>query len=43
MPVWKPPLGDRDIWALAHYVKSLADVRGTGPALAQSARLNPGR
>ena len=28
MPVWKPPLTDRDLWALAHYVKSLADARG---------------
>ena len=42
MPVWKPPLGDRDLWALAHYVKSLADQRGTDQALAQQARLNPG-
>jgi len=43
MPVWKPPLADRDIWALAHYVKSLADLRGTAPALERQARLNPGR
>jgi mono/diheme cytochrome c family protein len=43
MPVWKPPLGDRDLWALAHYVKSLAEIRGTPPALALQARLNPER
>jgi mono/diheme cytochrome c family protein len=42
MPVWKPPLGDRDLWALAHYVKSLADLRGSPAALALQARLNPG-
>jgi mono/diheme cytochrome c family protein len=43
MPVWKPPLGDKDLWALAHYVKSLTDLRGTPPALALQAQLNPGR
>lgn len=43
MPVWKPPLGDNDLWALAHYVKSLTDIRGTPPALALQARLNPPR
>jgi mono/diheme cytochrome c family protein len=42
MPVWKPPLGDRDLWALAHYVKSLTDLRATPAALALQARLNPG-
>jgi mono/diheme cytochrome c family protein len=41
MPVWKPPLGDRDLWALTHYVRSLADLRGTPEALALQARLNP--
>jgi hypothetical protein len=41
MPVWKPPLTDRDLWALAHYVKSLSDIRGTASALALQARLNP--
>jgi cytochrome c553 len=43
MPVWKPPLADRDLWALAHYVKSLADLRGSAQALALQARLNPGQ
>jgi mono/diheme cytochrome c family protein len=43
MPVWKPPLGDRDLWALAHYVRSLADLRATPAGLALQARLNPGR
>jgi len=42
MPVWKPPLGDRDLWALAHYVKSLTDLRATPEGLALQARLNPG-
>jgi cytochrome c553 len=41
MPVWKPPLTDRDLWALAYYVKSLADIRGTAAAIALQARLNP--
>ena len=40
MPVWKPPLSDRDLWALAHYVKSLADQRGTPEALALEAQLD---
>ena len=35
-------LGDRDLWALAHYVKSLTDQRGTPAALALQAQLNPG-
>jgi mono/diheme cytochrome c family protein len=39
MPVWKPPLGDRDLWALAHYVRSLADRRGSAEALAMQAQL----
>jgi mono/diheme cytochrome c family protein len=42
MPVWKPPLADRDLWALAHYVKSLADLCATAEGLALQARLNPG-
>jgi mono/diheme cytochrome c family protein len=40
MPVWKPPLTDRDVWALAHYVKSLADRRGSTEALALQAQLD---
>jgi mono/diheme cytochrome c family protein len=39
MPTWKGGLKDADIWALAHYVKGLADIRGTPEALALSTRL----
>jgi mono/diheme cytochrome c family protein len=40
MPVWKPPLADRDLWALAHYIKSLADERGSEGALDLQAQLD---
>jgi mono/diheme cytochrome c family protein len=43
MPTWKGVLTDGDLWAIAHYVKSLADVRGTSEAFAISARLATGR
>lgn len=33
MPAWKGSLDDKDIWAIAHYVKSLIDLR-TNPAAA---------
>jgi mono/diheme cytochrome c family protein len=34
MPAWKGAgLSDEEIWALAHYVKSLVDLRGTPAAL----------
>jgi mono/diheme cytochrome c family protein len=33
MPAWKGSLEDKDIWAIAHYVKSLIDLR-TNPAAA---------
>jgi len=33
MPAWKGALEDKDIWAIAHYVKSLLDLR-TNPAAA---------
>jgi mono/diheme cytochrome c family protein len=39
MPTWKGALTDADLWALAHYVKSLSDVRGTGAAFALAATL----
>jgi hypothetical protein len=33
MPAWKGAgLSDSDIWALAHYVKSLLDIKGTKDA-----------
>jgi mono/diheme cytochrome c family protein len=40
MPTWKGSLKDADIWAIAHYIKGLADIRGTPEALALSIRLN---
>jgi hypothetical protein len=33
MPAWKGALEDKDIWAIAHYVKSFLDLR-TNPAAA---------
>lgn len=32
MPTWKGALDDRDLWAVAHYVSDLADLRGTPDA-----------
>jgi cytochrome c len=32
MPAWKGALEDKDIWAIAHYVKSLLDLRDTPEA-----------
>ncbi len=29
MPAWQGALSDKDIWAIAHYVKSLMALRGT--------------
>jgi mono/diheme cytochrome c family protein len=29
MPSWKGTLADADIWAVAHYVKSLMDLKNT--------------
>ena len=29
MPSWKGSLPEEDLWALAYYVRSLADLRGT--------------
>jgi mono/diheme cytochrome c family protein len=39
MPTWKNVLPDADLWALAHYVKSLADLRDTPGAIALRAAL----
>jgi mono/diheme cytochrome c family protein len=43
MPFWKQAIKDPDMWALAHYVKSLVDVRGTPAAMALEARLAAGQ
>ncbi len=32
MPAWKGALEDKDIWAIAHYVKSLMDLRTNAAA-----------
>lgn len=34
MPQWKGALPDASLWALAHYVRSLAELRGTAEAAA---------
>ncbi len=39
MPTWKGSLKDEDLWALVHYVKSLADQRGTPAGNALQAKL----
>jgi hypothetical protein len=39
MPTWKGSLKDEDLWAIVHYVKSLADARGTPRAAALRASL----
>lgn len=39
MPTWKGSLKDEDIWAIVHYVKSLADARGTPGGAALQASL----
>ncbi|MFO0755469.1 MAG: c-type cytochrome [Byssovorax sp.] len=38
MPAWKGALEDKDIWAIAHYVKSLIDMRDTKEGAAMKAR-----
>jgi mono/diheme cytochrome c family protein len=35
MPAWKGALEDKDIWAIAHYVKSLLDLRANPVAAAK--------
>ena len=39
MPSFKGLMKDDDLWALTHYVKSLADLRGMPAATALRARL----
>lgn len=39
MPTWKNVLPDDDLWAMAHYVASLIDLRGTAAADELRARL----
>jgi mono/diheme cytochrome c family protein len=39
MPTWKNVLPEPDLWALAHYVRSLVDLRGTPEAAALRKRL----
>jgi hypothetical protein len=38
MPAWQGALTDKDIWAIAHYIKSLMDLRNTPEALNMQAR-----
>jgi mono/diheme cytochrome c family protein len=39
MPTWKNVLPEPDLWALAHYVRSLVELRGTPAATALRKRL----
>ena len=39
MPSWKGSLPEEDLWALAYYVRSLVDLRGTPEAAAYRKRL----
>jgi mono/diheme cytochrome c family protein len=39
MPTWKGVLPEPDLWALAHYVRSLVELRGTPAAAQLRARL----
>ena len=39
MPTWKNVLPEADLWAMAHYVRSLAALRGTPAAAALAATL----
>jgi len=39
MPTWKGALADDDIWAMAYYVRSLVDLKGTPEADARKERL----
>ena len=32
MPTWKNVLPEPDLWAMAHYVRSLVELRGTPEA-----------
>ena len=39
MPTWKGALSDDDLWAMAYYVRSLIDIKGTPEADARRERL----
>jgi mono/diheme cytochrome c family protein len=39
MPMWKGALSDDDLWAMAYYVRSLIDIKGTPEADARRERL----
>ena len=39
MPAWKGSLPDRDIWAMAHYIQSLSDIKDTPTAVKLGATL----
>jgi mono/diheme cytochrome c family protein len=39
MPKWTGALPDKDIWALAHYVKSLMDIKGTKDLIAYRTKI----
>lgn len=39
MPMWKGALPEDQLWAMAYYVKSLVELRGTDEALAMKERL----
>jgi hypothetical protein len=39
MPTWKNVLPEPDLWAMAHYVRSLAELRGTPEGAALQKRL----
>ncbi len=39
MPFWKAAINNADMWALAHYVRSVAQKRGTAEAMALQAKL----
>jgi len=43
MPSWKGSLPEEDLWAMAYYVRSLVDLRGTPGAAALRARLAASR
>ena len=39
MPTWKGALPDDDLWAMAYYVRSLIDIKGTPEADARREKL----
>jgi mono/diheme cytochrome c family protein len=38
MPAWQGALTDKDIWAIAHYIRSLIEMRGTPEAMKMEAK-----